>query len=748
MSNTISILLSAKDEASSTIGKLTSNIATGVGNMAKQVQAGLTKASLALGAIGVGLTAYAKNSTDYTQKLVSDAKALQRQTGATIEESSKLLYVIQRMGGSADSAGSEFNILAKRIQEARSQSADTALTQETLRNKIEAVKLQVVDLTKEQQKNGDASGVLRNKIDGLKLTIQGYQKSLVDATSPLDQLGISTQNADKSNRSFNDILLDIADKFKKMPNGVEKTNTALALFGRSGTDMIKTLNLGRDGIIALEKKAEDLGLTLTDKTVVAISNYIASQKDLQDSTNGLKVQVGTLTAPVLTNFNNILISMASQALRTDSPLRTLVANVAAFGGPVATASAALLGFMANLFTINKGLGLALTAVLGLSTAITAGGGLLFAFGSVAGLDFGPFGKAARTAFSALIDWVNRSIKSLASLTSSPEWQGIKKVSQDALGFATNLLRTFAQALNDGTVTRVLTGLAQNFYNVATTVGSYLAPSLQSLWNVVLTQVLPVLVRLWKEVVEPLIPVVGTLLVGAIKLAVDTLTLLLQVVTPVINFLITNRQAVIDFAVAFGALAFAMKFDSIKTSFLGNMDAVIGKIGGVKGKVVDLFTKISGGTVMGNIAVAGALADIGLVVQAIQSVQNALTALDDAHATIARNAVEAAKTNNAMYTKYVHETDPAAKAREKAYLHKYHYPGFATGTSYAPGGMALVGEEGPEIVNLPRGSQVVTASQTQKMVGGGGVTINGGLHIHNNMDEQRFLKDVGWRLSLA
>ncbi|QGA55851.1 phage tail length tape measure family protein [Brucella sp. 2280] len=34
------------------------------------------------------------------------------------------------------------------------------------------------------------------------------------------------------------------------------------------------------------------------------------------------------------------------------------------------------------------------------------------------------------------------------------------------------------------------------------------------------------------------------------------------------------------------------------------------------------------------------------------------------------------------------------------------PGFAAGTNYAPGGMALVGERGPELVNLPRGAQVI------------------------------------------
>lgn len=33
-------------------------------------------------------------------------------------------------------------------------------------------------------------------------------------------------------------------------------------------------------------------------------------------------------------------------------------------------------------------------------------------------------------------------------------------------------------------------------------------------------------------------------------------------------------------------------------------------------------------------------------------------------------------------------------------------GFANGTQYAPGGLALVGERGPELVNLPRGAEVI------------------------------------------
>jgi hypothetical protein len=40
--------------------------------------------------------------------------------------------------------------------------------------------------------------------------------------------------------------------------------------------------------------------------------------------------------------------------------------------------------------------------------------------------------------------------------------------------------------------------------------------------------------------------------------------------------------------------------------------------------------------------------------------------------------------------------------------------FATGTGFAPGGMALVGESGPELVNLPRGARVTNNMQTSNM----------------------------------
>lgn len=66
---------------------------------------------------------------------------------------------------------------------------------------------------------------------------------------------------------------------------------------------------------------------------------------------------------------------------------------------------------------------------------------------------------------------------------------------------------------------------------------------------------------------------------------------------------------------------------------------------------------------------------------------------------------------------------------------FSLPGFAGGTDSAPGGPALVGEDGPEIVNLPRGAQVVPSSVSRALNGGGGGAINVRLNVVNNVGAQ-------------
>lgn len=62
------------------------------------------------------------------------------------------------------------------------------------------------------------------------------------------------------------------------------------------------------------------------------------------------------------------------------------------------------------------------------------------------------------------------------------------------------------------------------------------------------------------------------------------------------------------------------------------------------------------------------------------------------------------------------------------------PGFAVGTNYAPGGLAWVGEKGPELINLPRGSKVFPTGQSMSMAANQNQANDnprGDLHVHIN-----------------
>jgi len=58
------------------------------------------------------------------------------------------------------------------------------------------------------------------------------------------------------------------------------------------------------------------------------------------------------------------------------------------------------------------------------------------------------------------------------------------------------------------------------------------------------------------------------------------------------------------------------------------------------------------------------------------------------------------------------------------------PAFAIGTSYAPGGPAMVGEFGPEMVDLPRGAMVHTAEETRQIGGAGSKTVQNSFVFHS------------------
>jgi hypothetical protein len=68
----------------------------------------------------------------------------------------------------------------------------------------------------------------------------------------------------------------------------------------------------------------------------------------------------------------------------------------------------------------------------------------------------------------------------------------------------------------------------------------------------------------------------------------------------------------------------------------------------------------------------------------------------------------------------------------------------SGTNYSNAGQYLVGEQGPEIVTLPRGSKVTPNHQAG--IGGGEVSVTN--NIYNQIDMDKTMRELSWRLARA
>ena len=137
--------------------------------------------------------------------------------------------------------------------------------------------------------------------DRVKLLGQGNK----EAIKTFQGIGIETKKADGSFKNSNEILLEMADVFQSMPDGIKKTELAMKAIGpEAGPRLIPLLNAGRAGIEAMGKEAEDLGLIMDDASIKAGSNFNDSLDALKGIFGGLARTVGAQLFPVMTELIN------------------------------------------------------------------------------------------------------------------------------------------------------------------------------------------------------------------------------------------------------------------------------------------------------------------------------------------------------------------------------------------------------------------------------------------------------------
>lgn len=160
------------------------------------------------------------------------------------------------------------------------------------------------------QMSGVESETLSKSLAKLSKTALSAAKEGGAAADVFEQLGIKVQNADGTMRPTEDLLLDIADKFSKMKDGVAKTGLAMELFGRSGAQLIPFLNEGKAGIAALTAEAERLGLTVSGEAAAAADEFNDNLDRMKGAAKGVVNQAVQQFLPTLVALSESFVKSA------------------------------------------------------------------------------------------------------------------------------------------------------------------------------------------------------------------------------------------------------------------------------------------------------------------------------------------------------------------------------------------------------------------------------------------------------
>lgn len=206
---------------------------------------------------------------------------------------------------------------------------------------------------------GYAASQTGTDLDTLGRGMKILAKNAADALKPtseqariFDALKISVLDANLKLKDQSVLIPEIANAFKGMEDGTTKTALALALFGKSGTDMIEFLNQGADGLADFEDKARSLGVVIDSETAAAADEFNDIVGDLKAIVSGGALTIAKELLPALKEGATDLKRLANEgelASNIASILNTVVkAGVGTFDVynlAVARASIQLEGFM-------------------------------------------------------------------------------------------------------------------------------------------------------------------------------------------------------------------------------------------------------------------------------------------------------------------------------------------------------------------------------------------------------------------
>ena len=248
----------AVDKASGTLNKVGGSMG-GLGKKAGAMGAALG-AALSVGAV----TKFAGDSVKAFENTGKATIKLQRYMGGTAEDASRLGHAFTMTGIDTEMASRALGIFSKNSTNA-----------------------------------GDSLNEFESKQAAALASGKPFHGTLKGNAAAFAALGVNIRGPKGELASMGDLLPQVAEQFKGMKDGPEKTALALKLFGRNGMAMMPFLNKGAAGIKTLMQESDKLGTTLSTKDLQAVKEATLNKRKMGEAIKGLQIAIGKNLLPVI-----------------------------------------------------------------------------------------------------------------------------------------------------------------------------------------------------------------------------------------------------------------------------------------------------------------------------------------------------------------------------------------------------------------------------------------------------------------
>lgn len=559
-------------------------------------------------------------------------------------------------------------------------------------------------------------------IDQMQAGMKNLTKILDDANSNgnksteiFEQLGISLKGMNQE-EAFEAAVIAL----QGMEDGAKKAALANELFGRSGQELMPLLNGTAGSVEKLKKKVSELGIVMSDEAIDNSVAFTDAYDNVTRSLGGIKNSIGSLVLPMMIEFSD---------------------RAAGFFGEITNGVAQADGDMGKLAEVFSDAILKITNKIieklpdflkfGMDIIINLVNGIVKSLPQIL--------KAGIDCIRAIIDGLNDAIPEL-----------IPVMIDAVLEMVTTIIDNIDQLIDAGI--ELILALADGLIEAL--------PILIDKIPIIIEKLVMAIANNLPKIIEAGIKLVVSLGSGLIKAIPQLLKCVPQIMGALIEAYKTYYSKIFDIGKDIvsglwkGINSMADWVKGKVTGFVEGIGSTIKDFFGIAspsklmaqyGKYIDegLAQGIEQNTdvvenavdVMGN-AVNSKLTDVlDTVGDIVSNIQDRITIGEDYYdiGDVRYNTKESneryKKRKKSNWDKYGDEIDEVANRNNVDRSTAYdmwqqnktdemigNIPKYAKGTNYHPGGLALVGEKGPELVNLERGAEVKTADETRQLLG--------------------------------